>query len=621
MNQPSDLGRRPDSDRSSRLGVKAIRAWLGRHGLAGLVIPSTDEHVSEFGPPANRRLKWATGFGGSTGVAIITARGGAIIVDSRYRAQAAEQCGSAGLDPVAATAEARLAWLGANLTRSDVLALLPALHSIIDFDLWQAQADELGLSLVERSVGEIDALWEHRPGPHNPVIVDYPLEFAGRASSDKIADAQRHVAAARLGALMVADPEDVSWLLNIRATGPEFVTDAGEWHVVPSCPSRLIIRSDGVVEWFVALDKVDVAVTARLRGAVTCFEAARFEERLRDAAGLGDIALNPRRTAASLRTMIAGQARVRSDDSISRGRWRKSAVEVDGARRAHIIDAVAVVRLMAWLRDEGGREAINELAVARELERLRRTSPAYLGASMPIMVASGVHGARPHQVPEPGRALLVGEHPLLWIDSGGQYRGGTTDNTLTVAVAPPEPRHVLAHSLVLKGYIALARARFPQGTRSFALDALARMPLWEHGMDYGHSTGHGVGNFLNIHEGPSIAKEPNATSDVLVRGMIVSNEPGYYADGDFGLRIESHMAVVDADSAGFLRFETISRLPIDPALIDWKLMSREEVQWLRSYHRSVWDDLSPLLDGSVKRYLQDFLAPYLELSAADPGKG
>jgi Xaa-Pro aminopeptidase len=224
---------------------------------------------------------------------------------------------------------------------------------------------------------------------------------------------------------------------------------------------------------------------------------------------------------------------------------------------------------------------------------------------MPMMSASGPSAAEPHYVPRRGACRTLNDHPIYMLDSGGQYLGGSTDNTIAVALGPPEPKHVLAHTLVLKGYIALAMARFPAGTLAVHLDCMARQPLWREGMDYAHGTGHGVGNYLNIHEGPVIRREVVPVSTVaLEAGMIVTNEPGYYAAGDFGLRIESHMAVIASAHPGFLEFETISRLPIDPRLVDFERLEPAERHWLAEYHRRVLDDVGPLLDGASLGWLQ-----------------
>lgn len=232
---------------------------------------------------------------------------------------------------------------------------------------------------------------------------------------------------------------------------------------------------------------------------------------------------------------------------------------------------------------------------------------------MPFMSASGPSGAQPHYVPRAGHDRQLGAHPIFWMDSGGQYMGGSTDNTFTLSLGKPQPKHILAHTTVLRAYIALAMARVPVGCYALHLDIIARQVLWREGMDFGHGTGHGVGNYLNIHEGPLLGREPTPLTMVQIEpGMIVSNEPGYYADGDFGIRIESHLVTVPSSMPGFLEFDTISRLPIDPSLVDFQRLSPAELHWLASYHRTVLQDLEPLLDAPSLQWLQGFIEPFLQ---------
>ena len=326
---------------------------------------------------------------------------------------------------------------------------------------------------------------------------------------------------------------------------------------------------------------------------------------LRDIARRGPIGADRRRTPAALASIGEESGRVLHDDTVARHRWRKQGAELQSARHAHVVDAVAVVRFMAWLTRTVAERAVTELEAAQRLEALRSEHPDYKGASMPLMSASGPSGAQPHYVPPLQGGRRLNDHPIYWMDSGGQYFGGTTDNTLTLALGTPEPKHVMAHTLVLRGYIALATARFPIGTQAHRLDTITRLALWREGMDFGHNTGHGVGNYLNIHEGPLIGRDPGPTSSIpLEPGMIVTNEPGYYVPGDFGLRIESHMMVVAAPQPNFLEFDTISRLPIDPRLVDFQRLSTSERQWLTDYHHTVLQDLEPRLDAGSASWLR-----------------
>jgi Xaa-Pro aminopeptidase len=271
------------------------------------------------------------------------------------------------------------------------------------------------------------------------------------------------------------------------------------------------------------------------------------------------------------------------------------------------------VKFMAWLKREVSVRAVGEFEAAQKLEALRAENRAYKGPSMPLMSASGPSGAQPHYVPRKGRDRLLNAHPIYWMDSGGQYAGGTTDNTVALAVGRPEQKHIFAHTTVLRAYIALATARVPVGCYALHLDLIARQVMWREGMDFGHGTGHGIGNCLNLHEGPLLGREPTPLTLVRMEpGMIVSNEPGYYAKDDFGIRIESHLVVVPASIPQFLELETISRLPIDPELVDFQRLSRAERHWLANYHRTVLQDLEPLLDRSALQWLETLVRSFAQ---------
>jgi Xaa-Pro aminopeptidase len=306
---------------------------------------------------------------------------------------------------------------------------------------------------------------------------------------------------------------------------------------------------------------------------------------------------------------------LRDDPIVARRRWQKHPSEVESVREGHFRDGQAVIRFLCWLDQVVRQDSVTELQAAQKLSSLRNEIPDYRGPSMPLMSASGANGAMAHYVPSERSNRRLNDHPIYWMDSGGQYLGCSTDNTVCLAVGEPEARHVKAHTLVVKGFIALTRARFPVGTSSAHLDTLARQPLWQQGMDYGHGTGHGVGNFMNIHEGPLLTKRADhPLVGELMPGMIVTNEPGFYAAGDFGIRIESHMVVVPSSFPGFLEFETVSRLPIDPRLIDATLLTDAEKQWLEAYHICVRDTFVGCFDAQTTRWLANIVDAYIAMA-------
>lgn len=590
-----------------------VQKWLRRSSLAGLLIPSTDEFISEFAPPASRRLRWVTGFRGSVGTALILRERAALFLDGRYQLQGAEDTQGTGIVIQPATLPARSAWLRDSLNAPARIGVDPWLHSVIDMSQWRSVAAELGIALEPLTTNPIDELWSaNRPVEHRPPIVDYPTVYAGEPYEAKCAALVEYVRASRREALLLADPEDVSWLLNVRAAAEAVKTEVGDLHIVPSCISRALVRRDGCVTWFVERERLAREVLGRGEGVVTLAAPGAIMAAVREAATQGPIGFDPRRTPAALATIIEECGSVCHDDTAARRRWRKHGAEVDAARRAHITDAVAVVRFMAWVVRTVAERRVSEFEAAQVLESFRAERHEYKGASMPMMSASGPSCAQPHYVPRRVASRWLNDHPIFWMDSGGQYLGGSTDNTITLALGVPEPKHVLAHTLVLQGYIALAMTRFPFGTHALRLDTIARQMLWREGMDFPHNTGHGVGNYLNIHEGPLIGREPGPTTTVpLEPGMIVTNEPAYYAPDDFGLRIESHMVVVPSRHEAFLEFETISRLPIDPRLVDFRRLSPPERQWLADYHRLVLRDVEPFVDAASAAWLRDFVQAFV----------
>jgi Xaa-Pro aminopeptidase len=488
----------------------------------------------------------------------------------------------------------------------------PWSHSIAEMSFWRGLSTELGFHIEALQSNPIDDLWrEVRPPEQKTVIADYPIRFAGISREEKCAAIADHARVAGLQALLIADPEDVSWLLNARVSGDGLQSEVGDWHVVPCARSRAIVRSDGRVTWFVDETCLEPEVLGGRGENLTIAPPGALAATLKEEARRGLIGADLRRTPEALGNMLGGVGNIRDDDVLARRRWRKNEIELQAARNVHRVDAVAVVRFMAWLAGAVRNREVSEFEAAEVLESFRSEHAEYRGASMPLMSASGASGAQPHYVPRRQGSRVLNEHPIYWMDSGGHYPGGTTDNTITLSVGNPETKHIFAHTVVLQGFISLATARVPVGTAAIRLDVFARQALWRHGMDFEHGTGHGVGNFLNIHEGPVLSRDPSAATLAPVEpGMILTNEPGYYVPGDFGLRIESHMVVVPSPFPGFVEFETISRLPIDPQLVDFDQLLPAERGWLARYHREVLHDLEPRLDrhsaGWLRTLVQNF---------------
>lgn len=581
----------------------------------GFVIPSTDEYLSEFSQPSLQRLRWATRFTGSTGVAIVLRDRAAIFLDGRYFVQGQRDTAGLGIEVLGPDEATRHDWLASRLRPGQRLAIDTRQQSFVAVERTIAFATERGIAIVELGANPIDDLWDDRPAAIVSEIVDYPTAFAGASATEKCAALQQRLRERAVDLHVVADPEDVAWLLNVRTLDSRGSTPDG-WHIVPLPLTRVLVEATGDLLWFVDGSRIAPGLAARLGDAVTLIDPALFESTLTERASgrvtSADLLHTPHRFAA----IAARGGRLVDDPVVSHRRWIKAPAEIAGARAGHLRDGAAIIRLLAWIQRTVAERPVTELEAAERLTAIRAESPDYLGNSMPVMSASGPNGGMPHYVPSAESNRTINDHPIYWLDAGAQSFGSSTDNTVTFAFGEPEPRHVRAHTLLVKGLIALSSARFPDGTLSTQLDALARQHLWSEGMDYGTGTGHGVGNFLNIHEGPVIRKEiDNAMIGALRAGMVMTNEPGYYAAGDFGIRVETHMVVVPSRHEGYLEFETISRLPIDPRLLDGSLLTAAERDWLASYHETIADDFAGTFDPDTARWLADIVDAYAGVNA------
>lgn len=574
------------------------------------MLPSTDEFLSEWTPPANRRLRWATGFSGSVGTAVVLRDSAVLFVDGRYLRQAARETDGAKIQVEPSTALARGGWANRFLRGTKPLGVDPWLHSRGEVTAWRELASKSSGTIEILGANPVDNLWsEGRPAPAAPPVVDYPCRHAGAPVRGKCAPLVHRLRSDGLHAVLIADPEDVSWLLNVRSPAGVLNASVGEAPIVPSCFSRALLWRDGNITWFIEEERVPTAVRERLAAdQVNLRSPFALLEALKTCAQGCAIGAYLERTPEVLVSAIETHGTVVDIDVVARSRWRKHHDEVACARKAHVTDAVAVIQFLARLSHIVTERTVTECEAAEMLAQLRSEQLSYLGPSMPMMSASGPSGAEPHYVPRGDSCRRLNDHPIYWMDSGGHYPGGTTDNTVTVALSQPNMEHLRAHTLVLKGLIALATARVPVGTCGYQLDVIARQPLWQEGNDYEHGTGHGVGNFLNIHEGPHIGRRLSSRALAPIEaGMIITDEPGYYSPGDFGVRLESHLLVVKSGRRGFLEFETISRLPIDPRLVNFALLSAAELSWLAGYHCTVLQDVGPRLDPNSRVWLQDIV--------------
>jgi len=579
--------------------VIALRNILHSAGLDGFLVPRSDEHLGEYVSDAAERLAWLTGFTGSAGVAVVLTGEAAVFADGRYTLQLAAE-----VDP---TVFARL-----HLIDEPPPAWIASRAKRIGYDPWLISEEGLGrltdagLEMVPVRPNPIDTIWSDRPAPPMQPATPHPLAFAGRSSSEKVDALAGELRAAGEHASVLTDPASIAWLLNLRG---------GDLPYTPVALGFAILREDATVALFMAAAKLAPETLDWLGNRVAVQPPEAFPAALGGMAGKRvrvDLAGAPAAVAQALR---AGGATVAAGtDPCLLPKACKNAVEQQGARDAHGRDAVALARFLRGMTEAAGR---TEMQAADELLRLRRAVDGFVGESFPAIVGAGEHGAIIHYRPAPATDRAIGADELVLIDSGGQYPGGTTDVTRTVWIGPSAPpASVREHyTRVLKGHVALAATVFPVGVAGPHLDAFARRSLWQAGLDYDHGTGHGVGSYLSVHEGPvSLSRAGRMTP--LAEGMILSDEPGLYLPGQYGIRIENLLLVQRADRPNatrpFLRFETLTLAPYDRVLIDPAMLTAEERTWIDAYHARVAAAVGPALDGPTAAWLEAACAPLVK---------
>ncbi len=588
---------------AARIG--ALRAALAQRGLAGFVVPRADEHQSEYVPPHAERLAWLTGFTGSAGTAIVLADRAALVVDGRYTLQAAEQVDTALVTPVPLAETTPEAWIEANLPAGGVLAYDPWLHTPDGLAKLERATAAAGGRLEPQNLNLVDLIWVDRPAAPRAPVVPQPDALAGETAADKIGRVREALARAKLDALVVSDPHNLAWAFNLRG---------GDVAHTPIPLGYALLPREGTPVLFLDPGKPTPEAAAALSGLAEVAAPDTLSARL-DALGSAGatVRLDAATGAVALRRRIeAAGGRVDvGPDPITAMKAVKNAAEIAGSRAAHRRDGAAMTRFLAWLAGEAPGGAVTEIAAVARLEAFRAEAGDLRDVSFPTISGSGPNGAIVHYrvTRASDRRLAPGE--LFLVDSGAQYPDGTTDITRTVAVGAPTDEMRDRYTRVLRGHIAIATAVFPRGTTGAQIDGFARRPLWEAGLDFDHGTGHGVGAFLSVHEGPQrIAKTGHVA---LQAGMIVSNEPGYYRAGAYGIRLENLVLVEERAVPGgerpMLGFATLTLAPFDRALIDPGLLGPAEAAWLDAYHARVREELSPLLDPAARDWLERATAP------------
>jgi len=592
--------------KASAARVAALRAELKRRSLDGFMVPRADRHQGEYVPACEARLAWLTGFTGSAGAAIVLGETAAIFVDGRYLLQVRDQVDTALFIVAHLVDDPPEKWLEANLSGGVRLGYDPWLHSADEAEKLAKACTAAGATLVPVGENPIDAVWPDRPPPPLAPATVRDLKFAGETSADKLARIQAEIAKLKADALVVSDPHNVAWTFNIRGADVEHTPLPLAFACVPR-QGRPSLYIDG--------RKLSNQTRDYLEGLAEVRQPERFAD---DLEALGAAKAQVRvdsSTGADAITRLIGEAGgkvVRGADPITLMKAVKNAAEIAGTRAAHLRDGAAVANFLAWFDREAPKGQLTEIDAVEALETVRRETGLLKEVSFPTISGAGSDGAIVHYRVTRATNRRIASDELFLLDSGAQYEDGTTDITRTVAVGTPTAEMRDRFTRVLKGHIAIARAVFPDGTTGAQLDSFARQFLWSAGIDFDHGTGHGVGSYLSVHEGPaSISKRGTAVG--LKRGMILSNEPGYYKTGAYGIRIENLVLVVETEVAGAEKtlnaFETLTLAPIDRRVIEPALMTADEIAWLDAYHARVAAELMQRVAPQTRPWLEAATRP------------
>jgi Xaa-Pro aminopeptidase len=590
--------------------VAKLREWLAANELDGFLVPRADEHQGEYVPARAARLRWLTGFSGSAGVALVLANRAFVFVDGRYTLQVRAEVDLDIFSIESLVDNPPPVWMRSNLAKGTRLGFDPWLHTVSEVKALQASADKVGAELVAVEKNPIDIIWDDQPEPPVSPVEIHPIAFAGELARDKLARLAASIARDGATHAVLTDPSSIAWAFNIRGND------------VPHTPLALgfaILAAEGQHQLFMDSRKFSREVAAYLTQLTGLSKPDAFEPAIATLAANGaKIALDPVLAADKLRMLVEenGGTVIAATDPARIPRATKNRAEIEGSRAAHRRDGAAVAKLLCWLdRQQPGR--LDEIAVVTKLEECRRltgeeTQMPLRDVSFDTISGAGPNGAIMHYRVSraTSRKLAAGE--LFLLDSGAQYQDGTTDITRTVPVGQPTEEMRERYTLVLKGLIAISTLRFPSGTRGSEIDAIARMALWQRGLDYAHGTGHGVGSYLAVHEGPQ--RIARTGTEKLLEGMMLSNEPGYYKEGHYGIRLENLIVVDPAENlpGGDIvmhGFETLTLAPFDSRLLRPDLMTRDELHWLDTYHARVLTEIGPMLDGEVLAWLEKATAP------------
>lgn len=584
--------------------LQALRDQLKRDRLDGFVVPLTDEHMSEYVGAYAQRLAWLTGFQGSAGTAVVLPREAAIFTDGRYTLQVREQVDGRDWQFVGVPETKVSDWLAAHAANGARIGYDPWLHT----RQWAAEASkalgEIGAELVAVDTNPVDAVWPDRPAPSDARLAVQPDAAAGKSSAEKRQAIADWLAEKKADAVVLSALDSIAWSLNVRG---------GDVAHTPVALAYAIVSADGTADLYVAPDKLSGAVRQHLGNAVRVHDRAAFAPALGQFAGKRVAADPDNAVAAIFEALEAGGATVLAlRDPVVLAKAIKNPAEIAGHKAASVRDGAALCRFLRWVEETAPGGGLTELDCVAKLLEFRQATGVLKDTSFDTISATGAHGASPHyhSTPDSNAELKPGE--LYLVDSGGQYEDGTTDVTRVIPIGEPTHEMKDRFTRVLKGNIALDTALFPRGTNGGQLDAFARRPLWDAGLDFAHGTGHGVGAYLSVHEGPARIAKPTypggGPAVPLEAGMILSNEPGYYKAGEYGIRIETLVLVVEREVPGgdmpMLGFETLTFAPIERTLILPELLTPSELAWLNAYHAKVLEKIGPELAGEDRAWLE-----------------
>ncbi|MDG4856121.1 MULTISPECIES: aminopeptidase P family protein [unclassified Mesorhizobium] len=590
--------------------VATLRQWLAENKLDGFMVPRADEHQGEYVADRSARLKWLTGFSGSAGVAIILRDRAFIFVDGRYTLQVRNEVDLSIFTVESLIDNPPASWIKDNLGKGARLGFDPWLHTIGEIKALKASAEQSGATLVPLDKNPIDIIWEDQPEPPRALVELHPIAFAGELAKDKLARLAGAIEKEGATHAVLTDPSSIAWAFNIRG---------GDVAHTPLALGFAILAADGKHQLFMDQRKFSRQVAAYLTQLADPHDPGEFEAAVANLAkGGAKIALDPVLAAEKLKMLVEGNGGtvVSAPDPARIPRATKNQAEVAGSRAAHRRDGAAVAKLLCWL-DRQQPDTLDEIDVVTKLEEVRRqtgeeTQMPLRDVSFDTISGAGPNGAIMHYRVSRATSRKLQSGELFLLDSGGQYQDGTTDITRTVPIGQPTEEMRERFTLVLKGMIGISTLRFPAGTRGSEIDAVARVALWKHGCDFAHGTGHGVGSYLAVHEGPQ--RIARTGTEKLLAGMMLSNEPGYYKEGSYGIRIENLILVTPAEQIeggdiAMHGFETLTMAPIDKRLIRSDLLTRDELHWLDQYHARVLAEIGPMVDGETLAWLEKATAP------------